>query len=338
MRERGLEFKVGLMLLAAAAVFVGFVFVLGNWSLSSGYTIYVDYEYSGNLQPGAPVKVAGMKVGKVEDVSFLGGKVDPATGRRVYVRVEAWIEDRAKDSIRQDAEFFINTAGVLGEQYLEIVPGRDWERPPVASGDKRVGRNPPRTDLVLSRLYDVLDSLSQVLTEDKDAIKHLLRNSASAVASADQLLRDNREQLGKLIASSTQLADRASQTLDTLNRSVDGRVLARTVADADALLVSGKTAIDKVTPEAVALMTDARRVTGIITEDRVDRAIGVADKAAGAVQKAGGLIDNVDGLVTDLRAGKGTAGALLVKDDVYLDVRELLRDLKRNPWKFFWKE
>lgn len=338
MRERGLEFKVGLMLLAAAAVFVGFVFVLGNWSLSSGYTIYVDYEYSGNLQPGAPVKVAGMKVGKVEDVSFLGGKVDPATGRRVYVRVEAWIEDRAKDSIRQDAEFFINTAGVLGEQYLEIVPGRDWERPPVASGDKRVGRNPPRTDLVLSRLYDVLDSLSQVLTEDKDAIKHLLRNSASAVASADQLLRDNREQLGKLIASSTQLADRASQTLDTLNRSVDGRVLARTVADADALLVSGKTAIDKVTPEAVALMTDARRVTGIITEDRVDRAISVADKAAGAVQKAGGLIDNVDGLVTDLRAGKGTAGALLVKDDVYLDVRELLRDLKRNPWKFFWKE
>ena len=338
MRERGLEFKVGLMLLVAAAVFVGFVFVLGNWSLSSGYTIYVDYEYSGNLQPGAPVKVAGMKVGKVEDVSFLGGKVDPATGRRVYVRVEAWIEDRAKDSIRQDAEFFINTAGVLGEQYLEIVPGRDWERPPVASGDKRVGRNPPRTDLVLSRLYDVLDSLSQVLTEDKDAIKHLLRNSASAVASADQLLRDNREQLGKLIASSTQLADRASQTLDTLNRSVDGRVLARTVADADALLVSGKTAIDKVTPEAVALMTDARRVTGIITEDRVDRAISVADKAAGAVQKAGGLIDNVDGLVTDLRAGKGTAGALLVKDDAYLDVRELLRDLKRNPWKFFWKE
>ena len=34
----------------------------------------------------------------------------------------------------------------------------------------------------------------------------------------------------------------------------------------------------------------------------------------------------------------GWCGALLVKDDVYLDVRELLRDLKRNPWKFFWKE
>jgi len=338
MRERGLEWKVGLMLVIAAAVLVGFVFVLGNWSLSSGYTIYVDYDYSGNLQPGAPVKVAGMKVGKVEDVSFLGGKLDPETNRRVYVRVAVWIEDRAKDSIRQDAEFFVNTAGVLGEQYVEIVPGRDWERPPVAPGAKRLGRNPPRTDLVLARLYDVLDSLSQVLTEDKDVIKNLLRNSASAVASADELLRDNKAQLGKLIASSTGLADQATQTLTKLNAGVDGRALARTVADADALLVSGRQAIDKVTPEAVALMTDARRVTGIVTEDRVDRAIGVADKAADAVGKAGGLIDNVDGLVTDLRQGKGTAGALLVKDDVYLDVRELLRDLKRNPWKFFWKE
>lgn len=338
MRERGLEWKVGLMLVTAAAVLIGFVFVLGNWSLASGYTVYVDYDYSGNLQPGAPVKVAGMKVGKVEDVSFLGGKLDPATGRRVYVRVELWIEDRAKDSIRQDAEFFVNTAGVLGEQYVEIVPGRDWEHPPVKPGDKRLGSNPPRTDLVLSRLYVVLDSLSEVLTEDKDAIKNLLRNSASAVASADELLRSNKEQLGKLIASSAGLAEQATQTLTKVNASVDGRALSRTVADADALLVSGRTAIDKVTPEAVALMTDARRVTGVITEDRVDRAIGVADKAAGAVVKAGGLIDNVDGLVTDLRQGKGTAGALLVKDDVYLDVRELLRDLKRNPWKFFWKE
>ena len=338
MRERGLEFKVGLLLIVATAILVGFVFVLGNFSLSSGYTIYVDYDYSGNLQPGAPVKVAGIKVGKIEDVRFLGGKLDPSTNRRVYVRVEAWIEDRARDSIRRDAEFFVNTAGVLGEQYLEIVPGKDWDHPPIAPGAKLVGRNPPRTDLVLARLYDVLDSLSEVLTEDKEVIKNLLRNSASAVASADQLLRDNREQLGKLIASSSGLAEQATQTLTKVNAGLDGRAIARTVNDTDALLVSGRQAIDKVTPEAVALLTDARRVTGVITKARVDRAIGVADKVAGAVQQAGGLIENVDGLVTDLRAGKGTAGALLAKDDVYVDVRELLRDLKRNPWKFFWKE
>jgi len=50
------------------------------------------------------------------------------------------------------------------------------------------------------------------------------------------------------------------------------------------------------------------------------------------------LLDNANGIVSDLRAGKGTAGALLSRDELYSDLRELIRDLKRNPWKFFWKE
>jgi ABC-type transporter Mla subunit MlaD len=47
MRDRGIEFKVGLLVLTGLVVFAGFIFVLGNFSLSSGYTIYVDYEFSG---------------------------------------------------------------------------------------------------------------------------------------------------------------------------------------------------------------------------------------------------------------------------------------------------
>jgi phospholipid/cholesterol/gamma-HCH transport system substrate-binding protein len=338
-RERGLEFKVGLLILAAAVILVGFVFVLGNLSLRSGFTVYVDYQFSGNLQEGAPVKVAGIKVGKVEAVRFLGGRLDEATGRRVQVRVEAWIEDRARDAIRQDAEIFINTAGVLGEQYLEIVPGDDFDRGPIERGAILRGNDPPRTDLVVSRLYEVLDNLSQVLRDDKDVIRDLLKNSASAVAEVNTLLVENRAQLGSLIASTGELASQAGATLDKVNQGLgDPAVIRRTLEHADGLLVAAQGAINQVTPPAVALLDDARRVTGVVTEARVDAALGAVDKAASAAAKAGGLIDNVDGMVTDLRKGKGTAGALLVKEDVYADVRELIRDLKRNPWKFFWKE
>jgi hypothetical protein len=85
-------------------------------------------------------------------------------------------------------------------------------------------------------------------------------------------------------------------------------------------------------------MTDATRVTGMITEQRlgaVDRAI---DSATTAATRAQALLDNTNGLVGDLRTGKGTAGALLSRDELYSDLRELIRDLKRNPWKLFWKE
>jgi phospholipid/cholesterol/gamma-HCH transport system substrate-binding protein len=342
MRERGLEWKVGLLILISSAILIGFVFVLGNFSLRSGYTIAIDFEYVGALQPGAPVKVSGIKVGKVEDIEFRGGAIDPKLDKRVQVRVTAWIEERVRDSIRSDAEFFINTAGVLGEQYLEIVPGRDWDRPPIAAGevihDARV-HDPPRTDLVVARLYEVLEGVSSVLRDERSSIKTLIANGASAVSEVNTLLVENREQIGELVVDASAVAKEAKLVLGKVNAGLgDGRAVASLLASADGTLRAAQGAMTQLTPPATALLTDATRVTGLITEQRVDRTIAVADKAATAVGQAGTLIDNVNGLVTDLRAGKGTAGALLSRDELYSDIRELIRDLKRHPWKFFWKE
>jgi len=343
MRERGLEYKVGLLVVISSAILVGFIVLLGNFSLHSGYRIYVDYDYIGSLQPGAPVKVSGIKVGKVEDIDFWGGHEDPQLHQRVQVRVTVWIEDRVRDSVRSDAEFFINTAGVLGEQYLEIVPGRDWEHPPIAPGSVMHGQpwvhDPPRTDLVVAKLYEVLDGVASVLHDDRDNIKNLLTNSANAVAEANKLLSDNRERIGELIGNGADLAKEARTTLAKVNAGLgDGKPVAALVGDADQTLRAAQTTLVQLTPPAQALIADATRVLGLITEQRLEGVDHLVGSAATAAGKAGGLIDNVGGMVSDLRAGKGTAGALLAKDELYADLRELIRDLKRNPWKFFWKE
>jgi phospholipid/cholesterol/gamma-HCH transport system substrate-binding protein len=343
MRERGLEFKVGLLILVSSAILVGFLFVLGNFSLRSGFLIHVDYDYIGSLQPGAPVKLSGIKVGKVKAVELFGGREDPAIGKRVQVRVTAWVEDRARDSIRGDAEFFINTAGVLGEQYLEIVPGKDWDHPPIKPDtvvhDAHFVHDPPRTDLVVARLYEVLDGVASVLHDDRDAIKHLLANGASAVAEVNHLLTDNRAQLGELIVATTAVAKEGQITLAKVNAGLgDGRPVASLIASADAALVTARSSLQTLTPGASGFLTDATRVTTMLTEQRlvgIDHAIDNASTAAG---RAGALLDNANGAVTDLRAGKGTAGALLSRDELYSDLREMIRDLKRNPWKFLWKE
>ena len=343
MRERGLEFKVGLLILVSSAILIGFVFVLGNFSLRSGFTIYADFDYVGSLQPGAPVKLSGIKIGKVTAVELFGGREDPVIHQRVQVRVAAWVEDRVADAIRGDAEFFINTAGVLGEQYLEIVPGTDWTRPPIKADtvvhDPHFVHDPPRTDLVVARLYEVLDGVSSVLRDDRDAIKHLLANGASAVAEVNQLLVDNRTQLGALIGQTAALAKEGTQTLGKLNAGLgDGRPVASLIASADGALGAARTSLQALTPGAAALMTDATRVTGLITEPRLTGVDHAIDNAATAAGRAGTLLDSANGLVVDLRAGKGTAGALLSRDELYSDLRELIRDLKRNPWKLFWKE
>jgi phospholipid/cholesterol/gamma-HCH transport system substrate-binding protein len=343
MRERSLEFKVGFLILVSSAILVGLIFILGNFSLRSGFTIRLDFDYIGSLAAGAPVKLSGIKVGKVAAVELHGGKIDPAIDKRVQVRVTAWVEDRVADAIRADAEFFINTAGVLGEQYLEIVPGRDWDHPPLAPDaivhDAHLVHDPPRTDLVVARLYEVLDGVSSVLRDDRDAIKHLLSNGASAVAELNHLLVDNRAQLGELIGSTTALAREGTVTLTRLNAGLgDGRPVASMLASADGALAAARSSLQTLTPGAASFLSDATRVTGLITEQRlggVDRAI---DSAGGAASRASALLDGATAVVGDLRAGKGTAGALLSRDEVYSDIRELIRDLKRNPWKFFWKE
>ena len=86
--------------------------------------------------------------------------------------------------------------------------------------------------------------------------------------------------------------------------------------------------------DASAFMTEATRVTGIITEQRIDKAINAADKAA---QRggAGGLIQNAS-LSPLCAPAMATAGAAVARRALQR-LRELIRDLKRNPWKFFWR-
>ena len=336
--ERRVEFKVGLLVLTAIGVAATLIFVLGTFSFQSGYTMKVDYNFSGNIKAGAPVKLAGIRVGKVEEVRLMDGEIDATTGRRVLVRVTLWIEDRVKKTIRKDAEFFVNTSGVLGEQYLEIVPGSDYENAALGAGVVVRGIDPPRTDLIVSRLFMVLDSLSKVLTEDRDYIRRLLRDGAGALHELNGLLSENREEISKLIKSTNALAGEAAATLDTVNQGLDAKAIRRTLHGAETLLATADISIKRVAPKAKELLNDATRVTRMLTEERLDRALLVADEAVSLGGKAGKLVKNVDGMVTDLRAGKGSAGALLVREELYADLREMLRDLKKNPWKFFWKE
>lgn len=339
MRKAGLELRVGALIVVSLAMLISFIVVLGSFSLRSGYSFQVDFAFSGSIKPGAPVKVSGIQMGRIEDVEFMGGKIDPTTGRRVQVRLEVWVEDRVRDTIRQDAEFFINTAGVLGEQYLEIVPGDNHDEPPLQPGAVVLGHSPPRTDLLLARLYEVLESVSRVLTDDGELIRTLLQDSAGTVKQVNTLLTDNRESIGELITSTNQLARQAGDTLEKLSTGLgDPAVIGKTVRDADRLLVTANDSLTTLTPSINTLVTDATRATAIVTEERVDRAIAAADRAATAATKAGGLIDNVDAVVTDIRKGKGTIGALVVREEIYMDLRELIRDLGRNPWKLFWKE
>src|SRR5512143_3223596 len=122
-QEKAIEVKVGVLILISMAILGAFILVMGGLSFEKTYTVYVDFDNPGGLQSGAPVRVAGVKCGKVSELTFMGGKIDPKTNRRTLVRAKVAIEQRVKESIHEDADFYVTTQGVLGEQYLAIDPG-----------------------------------------------------------------------------------------------------------------------------------------------------------------------------------------------------------------------
>ena len=71
---RSIEVKVGLLILTAIVLLVAFILVMGGISFQPTYTLHVGFDNPGGLQTGAPVKIAGVKVGKVKQISFMAAQ------------------------------------------------------------------------------------------------------------------------------------------------------------------------------------------------------------------------------------------------------------------------
>ena len=49
------------------------------------------------------------------------------------------------------------------------------------------------------------------------------------------------------------------------------------------------------------------------------------------------VVHDVDAIIVQIKSGNGTIGKLLYDETVYQDIEALVKDLKKHPWKLFWK-
>ena len=75
---RSIEVKVGLLILIAIGILTGFVILMGGMSFQPTFKIYADFDNPGGIQPGAPVRIAGVTVGKVKELQFRGAMAPAA--------------------------------------------------------------------------------------------------------------------------------------------------------------------------------------------------------------------------------------------------------------------
>jgi phospholipid/cholesterol/gamma-HCH transport system substrate-binding protein len=146
MHRKIIDIWVGLFVLLGAAALLFLALQAGNMStlsFSKTYTISAKFDNIGGLKPQAPVKSAGVVVGRVGQITF-----DDKT-YQALVRLD--MEPGYK--FPKDSSLKILTAGLLGEQYIGIEPGGDTNN--LGNGD-RITRTQSATvleDLINQFIY-----------------------------------------------------------------------------------------------------------------------------------------------------------------------------------------
>lgn len=119
MRMRTMEIGVGFLMLAGFLALAVLALNVSGLKLSDqtgGYKVYARFDNIGGLTPRAKVSLSGVQIGQVTAI-----RLDP---QLLMAEVEMEIRPDV-DYLSTDSSAQILTAGLLGEQYIGIVPGAD---------------------------------------------------------------------------------------------------------------------------------------------------------------------------------------------------------------------
>lgn len=159
---RSFELKVGMFILIGVAILVFIIFSIGDINISkAGYPLTVKFNFAAGLGTSAPVRLAGVGVGRVDGIKVVYNDKDQKT----YAEVHTWIQEGTK--IEQDAKVTINTLGLLGEKYLEILPGTPGS-PIVQKDGTLTGKDPVMMEKVTENLVNISDSVQVVIDRLKN--------------------------------------------------------------------------------------------------------------------------------------------------------------------------
>jgi phospholipid/cholesterol/gamma-HCH transport system substrate-binding protein len=182
------EAKVGGLILVTGVLAVAFAWIIGIQNpFNQSVDYYVTYNFAGGIEVGSPVRVSGIKVGRVEKIDFFvpqdanaaknvalhepGSADDVDDNGKVItpLRVKISVRKDAALGVRKDSRFYINLAGIIGERYIEITPGH-MKSPQLMSGDVVAGVDPPRIDQLISQSFDLAGKIKDIIDENKGDI------------------------------------------------------------------------------------------------------------------------------------------------------------------------
>lgn len=305
-----IETRVGIFVLLALGVFAYMGLQIGAFRFDrSSYNTYVIYfkDISG-LSRKADVKIAGVKVGWVEEIALVPDDKSITIARAtVMIKKEYVLYQDATAAVRQD--------GLLGPKFVELLPGNPlYQSIPSHTVLTAPSLEQASIDEIMrqfkhiaTNVEQVTDSLKNALggVQGEDAIKQFVQNAgatfqhfAVAAQTVATALSRNESQLDELLAIGTNF----KHLTEVLEQDI---------------FPSFQQSIEKISQ---VFDRDFDRIATHLSSTATSLE-GAADQAKDGISKVSSVMQKID-------EGKGLLGKLINEDDLYLDLKTAVGGFK----------
>ena len=341
------QLRVGITVIAASLTLGLLLFLMtGTSGLFTKRIILRSYfDNAEGLRQGAPVRLSGVDIGNVTKIQIVPDKDKQQTPVEITMKVST----KYSYALRRDSLSSLDTAGVLGETYLDI------------ESSQAVGAEAQDGDVLPTKVnpdFNQVVRASQSTLENMDALlkraDRILAFAESGKGSLGKLIYDptlyNRlsvtvaefqkivEQIGSgqgslgALISRTDAYDKFLSTLDKMNSVIDDIQQGKGTA--------GKFVKDPALyNNANDTIANIKKITDDINAGK--GTLGKLTKDEEMAKKIDTTISRLSELTSELEAGQGTAGKLLKDETLYNNVnqmltesRDLVKAIRENPKKY----
>jgi phospholipid/cholesterol/gamma-HCH transport system substrate-binding protein len=345
------EARVGIFVLVGLIILTYFTFRISKSGGvgQKGYRLAADFDTVAGLEPKSDVKMAGVPIGKVEDIRLVDGKP------HLTLRIDKGVKVPADSSVSMQSQ------GLLGEKYVEIAPGKDSAHPLPDGARIANVTTSPSLDEIIRKVSGIADDVKRVsdafagsmgTEEGKASLKEIVENVRVATASLRKIIAGNEERIDRIVANvdrlSADLKEIAAQNKENLQATVANarafsedlkeisaankenlRVTVANLRDiSETLKKESPDLAKKVSSAADRLAAMAEEIRGTVSENR-----SALKETVENVRHASGRLDNTieqaGKVVAKIERGEGTLGMLISDNTAHNSLTGTLEGIGR---------
>ena len=343
MEYKSSEIKAGMFIFLSLIVLAVFIFMLGDVKerFKPKKNVRVVFNFTVGLEVGAPVRYAGLQVGRVKEIDLLNSLDEEGVDR---VIVLAQINPSIK--VRRDSIASIKTSGLMGGPYLEIRPGSS-SSPVLKEGEQLMGQEPfqftQMGDMVEEMVFQVrkFTQLADALTTDS---RETLKAFKTSLESLNAILVDNREEIRENLKNLARVSRELYNILEG-NGARIGEIIEHVhsfTQKADRLITDREPNFVNIIEQTEGL---TQELEALLKENRV----GIAELISSMKKDTGTIAKNISSASNSLDETLHQSSAILIENrrnileliqnlnESSRNLKAITADVKRNPWKLIRK-